>query len=160
MLKPMLFGFCAAFCLMTAEARADLGEVKIEDFAFLTGYWDGTGFGDRSEEMWMPPSGGRMFGIFKQHNNGELQFSEFMEISENESGWALRLKHFNPDFSGWEAPDEHVTFRLESLSDNEAVFGGLRFELVAPDNLRIALRLRQDDGSLTTEVFEFRRVDM
>ncbi|MEX0965133.1 MAG: DUF6265 family protein [Pseudohongiellaceae bacterium] len=50
----------------------------------------------------MPPVDGRMFGIFKQSNESELLFTEFMEIVEIEDGYILRLKHFNPDFSSWE----------------------------------------------------------
>ncbi len=128
-----------------------------QDFAFLTGMWSGEGFGGQSEEMWMPPSNGRVFGIFTQTNDGELVFTEYMEITEEDSGWVLRLKHFNPDFSGWEEKDDYVTFRLESVSENKAVFGGLSYE-VSGDKLTILLRLRQDDGSVTTEQFNFNRI--
>ena len=73
-------------------------EISIEDFAFMSGYWRGEGMGGRSEEMWMPPAGARMFGIFKQSDDSGLIFSEFMEITNVEGEFVLRLKHFNPDF--------------------------------------------------------------
>ena len=153
-LKRLLLS--TVFCFSLAS-QADDPEVSIDDFAFLTGFWVGDGFGGVSEEMWMPPSGDRMFGIFKQSNDGALQFTEFIEIVEESGGWILRLKHFNPDFSGWETKDDHVTFALRSVADNKAVFAGLSYELVEKDRLRIELRLRQDDGSVNTAVFNLNR---
>lgn len=149
--------FCTAVFSFSSITYAN--EVSIDDFAFLAGYWQGEGFGGQSEEMWMPPSNGRMFGIFTQTNDGALVFSEYMEISESESGWAVRLKHFNPDFSGWEEKTDYVNFPFDSVSDNKAVFGGLSYE-VTGDKLTVSLRMRQSDGSLTTEYFYFDRVEI
>ncbi len=143
---------------LSMSAQAD--EVTIDDFAFLAGYWQGEGFGGQSEEMWMPPSNGRMFGIFTQTNDEQLVFTEFMEISEQEEGWAVRLKHFNPDFSGWEEKTDYVNFRFDSVSDNKAVFGGLSYEVIDGDKLVVSLRMRQDDGSVNTEYFHFTRTDI
>lgn len=147
----------AAFVVLTFTSSAD--ETTEDDFAFLAGMWRGTGFGGESEEIWMPPSNGRVFGIFTQSNDGALVFSEYMEISEQEDGWVLRLKHFNPDFSGWEEKTDYVTFRLQSVDKNKAVFGGLSYEVVE-DKLTVSLRLQQDDGSITTEYFNFTRVEI
>lgn len=146
--------------LLTEPAYADSDEVTIEDFGFLAGFWRGEGFGGQSEEVWMPPSNGRMFGIFTQTNDEQLVFTEYMEISKQAEGWALRLKHFNPDFSGWEEKTDYVTFRFESVSDNKAVFGGLSYEVIDGNKLEISLRLRQDDGTVTTEYFRFDRVSI
>ena len=145
------------FVLMILSHASVADEVSINDFAFLAGFWQGEGFGGESEEMWMPPSNGRMFGIFTQTNDSELVFSEFMEISQQEEGWVLRLKHFNPDFSGWEEKTDYVNFKFRSVTDNKAVFGGLSYEVIG-DKLTVSLRMQQDDGSLTTEYFHFDRV--
>ena len=56
--------FLAVLLIPNALTQADTP--TISDFAFLTGFWKGAGFGGVSEEMWMPPAVGRMFGIFKQ----------------------------------------------------------------------------------------------
>ena len=149
----------ALISLFVASSYAD-DKVTIDDFAFLAGYWQGEGFGGQSEEMWMPPSNGRMFGIFKQINDGELVFTEYLEISKQEDGWALRLKHFNPDFSGWEEKTDYVNFRFDSVSDNKAVFGGLSYEVTDGNKLVVSLRMRQDDGSTTTEYFHFTRSEI
>jgi hypothetical protein len=131
--------------------------VSIEDFAFLTGYWKGTGFGGVSEEVWMPPSDGRMFGIFKQSSNGELAFTELLEITELDGEFVLRLKHFNPDFSAWEEKNDYLTFKLQATAPNKAVFAGLSYELTDANSLRIELKLRQASGEMTTEVFSLTR---
>ncbi|MEQ8955876.1 MAG: DUF6265 family protein [Gammaproteobacteria bacterium] len=135
------------------------GEVTIDEFAFLAGYWKGTGLGGEAEEVWMPPQNGRMFGIFKLSGDGELSFTEFMEITEQEGEWVLRLKHFNPDFSGWEAQDDHVTFPLESVKANEALFRGLTYKVNGTD-LEITVRLNYDDGRTVVEPFNFKRLPL
>lgn len=150
-------------CIVCTSAQGDdtlTHEVSIADFEFLTGAWSGTGFGGVSEEIWMPPSGGRMFGIFKQSNDSDLVFTEFMEITEIDAGWILRLKHFNPDFTGWEEKDDYLTFPLTSVTEKKAVFGGLSYEIVDGGNLEVRLRMRQADGSTTTEVFNFAPVEL
>ena len=147
------------FFAQAVSASAD-EDISIDSFAFLTGAWSGTGFDGISEEMWMPPSGGRMFGIFKQSTSEELIFTEFLEIVETDEGWILRLKHFNPDFTGWEEKNDYVTFKLQSVSENKAVFGGLSYEIVGSGHLEIQLRLRQDDGSISTAIFDLAPVNL
>lgn len=146
--------------LLSQLSAAQNPSVSIEDFGFLQGYWNGSGFGGHSEEMWMPPVDGRMFGIFKQSENNELVFTEFMEIVATDDSFVLRLKHFNPDLSGWEEKDDYVTFKLSAVSRNKAVFGGLSYEIVAPNSLQVKLQMRNDDGSTVTEVFDFTRAQL
>jgi hypothetical protein len=126
-------------------------QTRIEDFAFLTGYWTGTGLGGEVEEIWMPPVDGRMFGIFKLSGEGELVFSEYMEIVEENGEFLLRLKHFNPDFSGWETQNEHIEFKLESVATNSARFKGLRYEVNESAQLHIHVTLHYDDGRAVEE---------
>lgn len=132
--------------------------VSIEDFAFLTGSWAGTGMGGESEEVWMPPSAGRMFGIFKQSSAEGLIFTEFMEITEVDGEFILRLKHFNPDFTGWEEKEDYLTFKLESVSENQATFGSLRYEVIESTHLKIHLDMRQEAGNTITETFDLQRI--
>jgi len=152
------------FCTLSGQLYGADESPSIDDFAFLTGYWEGTGFGGQSEEMWMPPRDGRMFGIFKQSNDGVLQFSEFIEIAKEEDpskddngNFVVRLRHFNNDFTAWEDKEEYVTFPLLAVSGNKAEFEGLTYELVSPEELHVSLRLFRSDGSQNTEVFRFHR---
>ncbi|MCG8506809.1 MAG: DUF6265 family protein [Sphingomonadales bacterium] len=132
-------------------------KVSIDDFAFLTGYWKGTGLGGEVEEVWMPPVDGRMFGIFKLSGDGELSFTEYMEITQQEGQWVVRLKHFNPDFSGWEEKDDHVTFHLDSVRENEALFGGLTYKVSNGNELEVTVRLNYSDGRTVVEPLNFVR---
>lgn len=147
----------ALLCFLLIPAGIKAQDASINDFAFLTGYWVGDGFGGVSEEMWMPPVDGRMLGIYKHSLNNSLVFSELMEITEVEGRFVVRLRHFNPDFTAWEEKDEFVLFALESMSPNKAAFKGLIYELVAKDQLRIELTLQESDGSINVEVFNFTR---
>lgn len=149
--------FVSSWLCFGSFVAAQDSKPTIGDFAFLQGFWSGSGFGGVSEEMWMPPSDGSMFGIFKQSSAAGITFTEFMEITQVGGEFVLRLKHFNPDFTGWEAKDEYVTFRLQSVAPNQAVFGGLSYTLVDATHLRIELRLRESDGSVNTEVFEMQK---
>ncbi|MFK7863159.1 MAG: DUF6265 family protein [Pseudohongiellaceae bacterium] len=146
---PLIFSF--SYFSATAQT-------SINDFAFLTGTWVGAGMGGKSEEMWMPGSDGRMFGIFKQSSEGGLIFSEYMEITKVNNEIVLRLKHFNPDFSGWETKNEHLTFKLSSVGENRADFGSLRYEVIEGDTLVIELDMQTTDGSHTTETFTLKRI--
>lgn len=130
----------------------------IDDFAFLTGTWTGNGMGGKSEEVWMPPSAGRMFGIFTQSSTDGLIFTEFMEITKVDGDFILRLKHFNPDFTGWEEKGDYLTFRLDSVSENKAAFGSLRYELIENTNLKIHLDMKQTAGNTVTEIFDLTRI--
>ncbi|UXX78376.1 DUF6265 family protein [Reichenbachiella carrageenanivorans] len=149
-LVPFLF-------ILSIQATAQDKQPSIDDLNFLRGYWVGDGFGGVSEECWMPPSLGRMNGIFKHMADGQTTFMEFMDISEVNDTLRLRLKHFNPDMTGWEEKGDYVTFTLESVAPNKAIFKGLTYELIDPNYLKISLKLRQKDGSINTEVFNMRR---
>lgn len=131
---------------------------SIDDFSFLHGHWRGEGLGGEAEEMWMPPVGERMFGIFTQSQNSELNFSEFMEIVAVEGEFLLRLKHYSPDFNGWEAKEDYMSFELISVNQNSAVFSGLSYELVSPDQLKVSLTLRSNQGAVRVEEFNYTRV--
>lgn len=146
-----------AVTLLVSPLLAAAQEITIDDFAFLTGYWTGTGLGGDVEEVWMPPMDGRMFGIFKLSSNGELQFTEYIEIAEQDGEFVLRLKHFNPDFSGWEESDEHVTFVLESTAENEAIFRGLTYKVTDDNALEVTVRLNYSDGRTVVEPLHFTR---
>jgi hypothetical protein len=136
--------------------QADSEHVAIEDFAFLTGLWAGEGLGGGSQEMWMPPANGKMFGIFKQSSGNELQFTEFMEISDSGEGFSLRLKHFSADFTGWEESSDYVSFPLVSLSAGKVIFAGLSYQLLDSNSLKVEVEIGQSDGS--TETAEFNLV--
>lgn len=154
-----LHNLLLAMLLFTSQgAFSQTPAASIEDFAFLTGYWVGEGMGGLSEEVWMPPSDDRMFGIFKQSDSNGLIFTEFMEITRVDGKFILRLKHFNPDFSGWEEKSEYLTFASTGTSADGADFGSLRYKVNESDVLHIELDMRQKVGTVRTETFVLNRV--
>ncbi len=153
-MKKLLIPFLFVLCIQVSAQNAN---PSVEDLNFLQGYWIGDGFGGVSEEVWTPATLGRMNGFYKHMKDDQTTFMEFMDISTVNDTIRLRLKHFNPDMTGWEEKDKYVTFTLESLEPNKAIFKGLTYELVDPNYLKVSLKLKQKDGSTRIEVFNFRR---
>ena len=128
---------------------------KIEDLAWLTGYWQGEGLGGQCEEAWGAPIEDRMFGWFSMRKEGELVFSEAMTVVEVDGGLVMRIKHFDADFVGWESKEDYVSFPLVRLEPQIAYFSGLTFKRVE-DRLEIYLVL-SSQGERTEHKFEMTR---
>ncbi len=97
-----------------------------------------------------------MTGFFTLVRGGAHVLSETMVIVEENGSLALKLKHFRPDFVGWEEKDKYVTFRLVRLGEREAFFSGLTFRRTADDTLVIYLR-QVAEGKTYEEAFTFKR---
>lgn len=133
-------------------------QASIEDMSFLVGHWQGDGMGGFNEEVWGQPLGGSMLGLFRHLQNDEPSFSEIMQIAEEDGTLALRLKHFNPDLTGWETQDDMVVFPLVRIEPGEAAyFRGLTYRLASEDALTIYLALHNRDG-VQEMSFELHRV--
>ncbi|HUE86125.1 MAG TPA: DUF6265 family protein [Vicinamibacterales bacterium] len=136
-----------------ARAKATLA-----DFSWLIGEWDGTGLGGETQEMWSPPAGGAMMGLFRQLKAGQLVFYEFLTLVERDGSVVLRLKHFHPDLTGWEEKAQVLEFPLVSLTPTQAVFNAMTFAHETPDAFSVRLRLEDKSGTVREELFEYRRV--
>src|SRR5688572_28160336 len=95
--------------------------------AWLAGSWEGEGLGGVSEEIWSEPRGGVMMGMFRSLKQDQPVFYEFLMFVEEKGTVVLKLKHFNPDFSGWEEKGAFVTFRLAKVEERAVHFDGLSF---------------------------------
>lgn len=94
-------------------------------------------------------------GMFRHHKaDGSLNFYEFLTIDKD----GLKLKHFNPDMTGWETKDEYLTFTFVSQTPEKIVFKGISFELIEPNRMQIDLKMRRGEEN-HTEVFRMRRVE-
>jgi hypothetical protein len=129
----------------------------VNDLAWLAGRWMGEGMGGQSEEMWGPVYQGRMLGTFTHSEGGKPIFHEFMIAMEVEGKLVLRLKHFNPDLTGWEEKDKFVDFKFVAKKDGAMYFSGLTYMPVGKDGMKIYVALRGKDGTLREEVFTLKR---
>ena len=142
----------------TLKAPAEFAGPKatLADMQWLVGRWKGTGLGGVSEEMWSEPAGGVMMGMYRLVLNGKPSFYEFIHLAEENGSFVMKLKHFNPDLTGWEEKDRFVTFRLLKLEPEAVYFGGLTFRR-SGDRLQIFLALRDKDGKVREERFDLER---
>lgn len=132
---------------------------KLADAAWLVGDWVGTGIdGAAAAEVWLPATGAAMVGLFiQQKPDGALMFTEHMYLAEEGGSLVLKLKHFNPDLTGWEEKDGMVRFRLLSIAPCAAYFSGLTYRCEGKDGLLVAVRMKGEGGAVSELVFRFKR---
>ena len=140
-----------------SPAPAPSPPAKIEAMAWLAGYWEGEGMGGRIEDIWMPPRDGVILGAFRLTKPDGKGFYELFSIEEHESSLRFVVKHFHPNWVGWEEKDQALKMPLKRISESEASFGGVVFRREAPDALTVDLTMRMRDGTTRTEVLRFRR---
>lgn len=144
---------------VTAAADVVSPPATLREMAWLVGRWTGTGLGGSTEENWSAPAGGAMMGMFRLVKDGTVVFYEFLTLVEQAGSLALKLKHFNPDLTGWEEKADFVTFRLLKTAPDAAYFGGLTFRRIGKDAVEIFLAIRnRADGVLREERFAMTRV--
>lgn len=130
---------------------------RIADLGWLAGTWTGEGLGGQIDEVWSQPSGGAMVGYFRLVRDGKPVFYEILTLREVEGSVEMRLKHVNPDMTGWEEKNDFVTFKLVKLDDTAAYFSGLTFRRISADLIEGYLALRQNDV-VREERLVYRRV--
>jgi hypothetical protein len=133
-------------------------QATIADMAWLAGHWVGPALGGEAEEIWSPPSGGSMMGMYRLVREGKPVFYELMTLTEEEGSLILRLKHFNPDLTGWEEKHKTIDFPLVALEERIVQFEGISFHREGDARLTIYLAIEGDDGTIHEEVFSYTRV--
>lgn len=156
MASPFLAAAVAVAALQAPPARP----VSIDDAAWLAGHWVGEGLGGQVEETWSPPQAGQMVGHFRLVRAGAPVFYELMLIDVQEGGLRLRVKHFNPDFTGWEERGAWHAFTPRSAAPDDLRFDGLRYERVG-ETMTATVRIQQERASRPENVvFRFRRTPL
>lgn len=124
------------------------------DFSWISGTWRGPGFGGTFEEIWSQPDAmGTVMGMFRFHDDQDsIQFYEFWKLD----GSGLLLKHFTPEFIGWEEKDGFVNFPMVSAETGKITLKGLVYELIDEKTLRISLDMK-NKGEVKTHVFTLTR---
>ncbi len=104
-----------------------------------------------------------MMGMFRQINNGKTVFYELMTLVEENGSIVMRLKHFNPNLTGWEEKDKTVDFKFVGKKDGVIHFEGMAFRPEGrpegKDTITVYLAIRRKDGSLHEETFRYARAN-
>ncbi len=130
--------------------------ITLDDFKPLIGHWEGEGFGGICEEIWSPASGNSMVGTFKLINDGKTSFYEIMTLREDSAGFSLKVKHFNPDLTGWEEKNDMTVFPFEGIEKDKIVFGGLIYHFKSESKMDILVSVKHKDGTKGTEIISCR----
>lgn len=129
---------------------------RVTEFSWLTGAWVGEGLGGEVDEVWSAPVGGSMVGYFRLVRDGKPVFYEMLTLIEVDGSVEMRLKHMNPDMTGWEEKNDFVTFKLVKHDTSGAYFGPFTIQRTGPNSWEGFLALTQG-GVTREEKFTFRR---
>lgn len=143
---------------LTLDKKENMPQATVSDFAWLAGHWSGEGLGGTCEEIWAPPLGDNVIGLFRFLKDGKTQFAELFSLVKEGESLVLKLKHFNPDMTSWEEKDKPVQFPLVKISPNVANFDGLTYRKKDDDTLEVYVAIKGKDGNLREEKFSFKRV--
>lgn len=123
---------------------------------WMEGCWTGEGFGGEVVECWMTSPDGRMTGSFQLVNNGELGMAEIFMLADFPDGPAIRLRHYNPDMSAWEAEGEYTNFPLLDAGEDFTRFEGVTFRRTGEDTARVEVMI-ESVGEVRTEILNLTR---
>lgn len=132
-------------------------KATIKDMQPLSGTWHGEGLGGTVEEVYTEAQDGTMMGMFRFLNKGKTVFYELITVAEEKGTLIVMLKHFNSDLSGWEEKDKYVDFPFVKKDKNRMYFEGQTFEFIGKNQLKIYVAMNHKDGSVTEEVFSYKR---
>jgi hypothetical protein len=140
-----------AFLSMPGRTLAQPAAPKatLADVAFIAGHWRGTVGTGLSEEIWAPPAGDNMVGMWRLVMGDQVQLFEFLTIVQDADGPVFRLRHFDRRGVGREEKDRPIELKLVSWKAGEAVFegrdygdtGALRLEYRRPTDASLSVTL-------------------
>ena len=142
-----------------AEEGQKSPPASIRDMGWLVGKWEGEGIGGApAVENWLPATGSIMVGTFiQQSSDGGINFTEHMYLMEENGSLVLRIKHFNPDLTGWEDKEEMHSARLIAIEPCAAYFDGLTLRCDGDRGMVSAVRVSAADNEVREYVFTYRR---
>ena len=103
--------------------------------------------------------GSSMLGMFRFVKDGKVVFYELMTIAEENKSLVLKIKHFNPDLSGWEEKNISQNFPLVRMTPTEAFFAGQTYRKLQDGSLQLFVAMKQRTGEVIEEEFLFRPQD-
>jgi len=121
------------------EKPDSMPAATIQDVSWIAGHWTGEAFGGVSEEIWSPPLGNSMMGMYRLVKKGKAVFYELLTIVEENGSLILKLKHFTSGLVGWEEKDVSIKFPLVKKTPREAFFDGMTFRKLDDGRLQVFL---------------------
>lgn len=118
---------------------------SIDQLSWLVGSWAGTGMGAEVAETYSAAFGGRITGHFTMADGkGGIRFTEIVDYVPVGQSLAFRVRHFNPDMSGWEdQTGKPVVFPLVAIEKDRWFFDGMTIERTGPDTLTTWVRISE-----------------
>ena len=163
--------------LATTPLPAGETDVSLPDMHWLTGTWVCTGgnFNDHEvdtetsylEEVWSRTEHGAMIGMFSWVTAEHVVVYELLTIEEVDGVPAYRLRHFDQALRAWEEKDAPLVFPVQSSEESRVAFENpelkspyrLVYELEAPNQLRVDVVGRNEDGTDSASWLRFKRVE-
>ena len=140
--------------VMSADSTIDISvDHTVDDIAWLSGYWVGTGLGGEVEELWSKPKNGKMICAFRFDDGKDLVFTEHVTMTNTDKGVSMLVKHFSVDFTAWEEPAEFVEFPLIKPDGTSAYYDGCTI-IRTDDHLEIYVMI-DHDGVVSEEQFSY-----
>lgn len=143
---------------LTLAEGAVSPSTSLADVAWIAGHWRGTAFGGSCDEIWSPPEGNSMVGLFRLVKDGKAIFYELMTIVEEKQSLVMKLKHFGPGLNGWEEKNESESFPLVKIGRNEAFFSSLTYRKLEDGSLQIFLSMKRKSGEIAEQDFHLQPV--
>ncbi|WP_394730466.1 DUF6265 family protein [Altererythrobacter sp. GH1-8] len=145
-----------------AAVQQERPAATLADMVWLEGSWAGKGIGGHpAGETFTYAGDKQMVGHFWQlDETGGIGFYELITVVPDGESLTMRLKHFTADLTGWEAKESEAALEFPLLERSEAMwkFGPVTFTQLGPDRLNVSVKVRRDDGSLSSLEFDYDRV--
>jgi hypothetical protein len=125
---------------------------SLDQLAWLAGSWVGTGMGGQVTETYSAPLGGRITGHFAMADGkGGIAFTEIVDYVPLGRSLAYRVRHFDPDMTGWEDETRKpVVFPLVAVEKDRWFFDGMTLERTGPDAMTMWVRIA--DGGASKDI--------
>lgn len=157
-LNGLIIAALLAFALPArAEDAPPRPKAAIADAAWLSGRWVGEGMGGTFQQAMSDPAQGRILGYFTLVQGEKVIFHQLILLVEHEGSLTLKVKHFTPDFVGWEDKEKALEFPLISASPDTLAFRAMIFRRTGPDTMTLTIRMTSRDGTGRDEVLRYRR---
>ena len=154
----LLIALASLALLGAAPASQPRPRASLNDLSWLAGEWTGEGFGLVLHENFSAPVGGQMAAHFYGAKDGKPQFYEFETIAQDGDSLVFRVKHFNPDMTGWEEKDKFVSFPLIAVDKDVWRFDGLTIPRTGPDTAEHVVTVKHGNGAGEDAVLLYHRV--